>query len=258
MELREQAEILNHSNVLVLDEQTRVIMWNAGCERLYGYKSAEAIGKSADELLNTQFPVSRAEAERQLREVGVWQGELIQTARSGERVVVASDWTLYQREPDKPSVILEVNNDITGRRRAEDALMEADINKDRFLLTLGHELRNPLGAILNSVKLLRLPGVTSETATRALDIVERQLNNVIRLVEDRNARRVQNLNVGRRRHPCALRFRMCVQRRLHFGQSADYPFQAKQAATAWWRMVDTVAGRRPPARLRLSLLKIGD
>jgi signal transduction histidine kinase len=43
-------------------------------------------------------------------------------------------------------VILEVNNDITARRLAEDALREADRNKDRLLATLAHELRNPLGA----------------------------------------------------------------------------------------------------------------
>jgi two-component system CheB/CheR fusion protein len=184
IELSEQAEILNHSNVLVLDSQARIIMWNAGCEALYGYKSTEAIGKIADELLHTQFPVSRADAQRQLIERGVWQGELVHTARSGASVVVASHWTLYQREPDKPPVILEVNNDITARRSAEDALKEADKNKDRFLLTLGHELRNPLSAILSSVTLLRQPNVSAEVSTKARNIIERQLNNLVRLVDD--------------------------------------------------------------------------
>jgi two-component system, chemotaxis family, CheB/CheR fusion protein len=184
VELREQAEILNHSNMFVLDPQARIIMWNAGCEALYGYTSTEAIGKNADELLHTQFPVSRADAERRLREIGVWQGELIHTVRSGARIVVASHWTLYQREPNKPPVILEVNNDITARRSAEDALREADRNKDRFLLTLGHELRNPLGAIVSSVTLLRMPNVSGEVSTKALDIIERQLKNLVRLVDD--------------------------------------------------------------------------
>ena len=184
LELKEQAEILNQSNVMVLDPQARILMWNTGCEALYGYKSAEVIGKNADEMLHTQFPVSRAEAERKLREVGVWQGELVHTARSGARVVVASHWTLYQREPDKPPVILEVNNDITARRSAEDALREADKNKDLFLLTLGHELRNPLGAILSSITLLRRPRVSSRVATATRDAIERQLNNLIRLVDD--------------------------------------------------------------------------
>jgi two-component system, chemotaxis family, CheB/CheR fusion protein len=184
LELKEQAEILNHSNVFVLDENVRIVMWNAGCEALYGFKSSEAIGKVADELLHTIFPVSRADAERQLRQFGVWQGELVHTARSGARVVVASHWTLYQREPDKPPVILEVNNDITARRSAEDALREADRNKDRFLLTLGHELRNPLSAILSSVSLLRQANISGDASTKARAIIERQLKNLVRLVDD--------------------------------------------------------------------------
>jgi two-component system, chemotaxis family, CheB/CheR fusion protein len=183
IELREQAEILNLSSVMVLGEEDRIMMWNSGCERLYGYTSAEAVGKIASELLRTEFSTPYAEIIAQLRRTGQWQGELVHTTRTGEKIQVASQWILHRREPDRPAVILEINNDITARRKAEDALVEADQNKDRFLLTLGHELRNPLGAMLSSVTLLRM-NASPEVSTRARDIIERQLNILVRLVDD--------------------------------------------------------------------------
>lgn len=182
--LLEQAQMLDLAQVLVLDESHRIILWNAGCEQLYGYSSAETLGKNAHELLKTEFPLPLAELEAQLHRFGQWQGELVHSTRDGKRIIVASHWILHQRASNQPAVILEINNDITARRVAEDLLREADQNKDRFLLTLGHELRNPLSAIVSSVSLLgRIEGET-QAASKARDIVERQLNHLVRLVDD--------------------------------------------------------------------------
>jgi len=76
-----------------------------------------------------------------------------------------------------------VNNDITARRLAEDALREADRNKDRFLAMLAHELRNPLGAMLSSIALLNRTE-DNEAASRARGVIERQLAHLARLVDD--------------------------------------------------------------------------
>ncbi len=182
--LREQAEILNLAHVFVLDADRRIILWNPGCERLYGYTSEEALGKNAHELLKTDFLRPRAQIDAELKATGQWQGDLIHSTRAGTRIIVASHWILHQREDDKQAVILEVNNDITARRTAEDALLEADQNKDRFLLTLSHELRNPLSAMLSSLTLLQRADVAPDTATKARDIIGRQLNHLMHLVDD--------------------------------------------------------------------------
>src|SRR4051812_23666915 len=55
----------------------------------------------------------------------------------------------------KPIAVHGVAIDITPRKRAEQALQEADRRKDEFLATLGHELRNPLAAIRSAVEVLR-------------------------------------------------------------------------------------------------------
>ena len=74
--------------------------------------------------------------------------------------------------------------DITDRKRAEDALREADRRKDEFLAILAHELRNPLAALRNALQLLRLGAGHEETLEQARDIMERQLNQMVRLVDD--------------------------------------------------------------------------
>ena len=68
--------------------------------------------------------------------------------------------------------------------RSRQVLLEADHAKDRFLTVLGHELRNPLGAVKNALLVLRYRGLTSPDAERALAIVERQVAHQSRLVDD--------------------------------------------------------------------------
>lgn len=74
--------------------------------------------------------------------------------------------------------------DITYRKRAEEALQEADRRKDEFLATLAHELRNPLAPIRNSLHLLRLSGDLSPSLESVRDIMERQVDHMVRLVDD--------------------------------------------------------------------------
>jgi signal transduction histidine kinase/ActR/RegA family two-component response regulator len=65
-----------------------------------------------------------------------------------------------------------------------EALREADRQKDEFLATLSHELRNPLAPIRNALHVLRLAGGDEQTRARVIDTLERQTGNVIRLVDD--------------------------------------------------------------------------
>src|SRR5581483_5619219 len=64
--------------------------------------------------------------------------------------------------------------DITGRKRAEEALREANRRKDEFLATLAHELRNPLAPIRNAVEILRLAGEDPAALAEAREMLERQ------------------------------------------------------------------------------------
>ncbi len=83
------------------------------------------------------------------------------------------------------------NTDISDEKRAEeelrrltDELSEADQRKDEFLATLAHELRNPLAPIRNGLELIRLTGSDATTVEEARMMMERQLNQMVRLVDD--------------------------------------------------------------------------
>ena len=70
------------------------------------------------------------------------------------------------------------------RRGAEKALLAADRRKDEFLATLAHELRNPLAPIRTALEILRLPATDAAGSTGARDVMERQLRQMVRLVDD--------------------------------------------------------------------------
>ncbi len=74
--------------------------------------------------------------------------------------------------------------DIEDLKRAEEVLKEADRQKDEFLAMLAHELRNPLAPIRNALHFLRLGGGTPDTYQQAHELMERQVEHLVRLVDD--------------------------------------------------------------------------
>ncbi len=74
--------------------------------------------------------------------------------------------------------------DITERKRAEAALLESDRRKDEFLALLAHELRNPLAPIRTGLELIRLSGDTPQSVRRVRSMMERQIRQMVRLIDD--------------------------------------------------------------------------
>ena len=78
----------------------------------------------------------------------------------------------------------QIREHLAERARAEEWLRRADQRKDEFLATLGHELRNPLAPLLTALHLLRTSGPPDDVVTRVTEVMERQLNHLVRLVDD--------------------------------------------------------------------------
>lgn len=98
------------------------------------------------------------------------------TAESGHGYTDA-DLTLATDLANRAAVAVE-------NTRLYQALREADRRKDEFLATLAHELRNPLAPIRNSLQILKMPRVDTETVERSRDMMERQVHHLVRLVDD--------------------------------------------------------------------------
>ena len=133
-------------------------------------------------------------------------------------------WTLISASPIYDAKgefdgVLGLISDITARKLADrsvrdseerlrvalEALRDADQRKDEFLALLGHELRNPLAPISNALQVLKLPGADAAIQERARAMMERQLEHMVRLVDDLlDVSRIMSGKVELRREPVEL------------------------------------------------------
>jgi PAS domain S-box-containing protein len=136
LELQDQAQLLElaHDAILVRDLANKIIFWNRGAERMYGWLREEARHQITHGFLHTEFPTSLEEVDAELLSKGYWEGELLHTTRDGSRLVVASRQVLQRDQNGNPVATLEINNDITERERAEEAARE-----QASLLDLTHD-----------------------------------------------------------------------------------------------------------------------
>lgn len=95
--------------------------------------------------------------------------------------------------------------DISERRRAENRLREADRRKDEFLAMLAHELRNPLAPIVSAVELMELIGLPEGELQWCKQVIERQVQHLVRLVDDLlDVSRITRGKIKLRREPVEL------------------------------------------------------
>jgi PAS domain S-box-containing protein len=125
---RKRANLLDLTNdtVFVRDMSDVITYWNRGAKEQYGWAREEAVGQVSHDILQTIFPAPSEEINAELLRTGRWEGELVHTRRDGTQVVVASRWALQRDERGHAIAILETNNDITDRRRAEEGLRESE------------------------------------------------------------------------------------------------------------------------------------
>jgi PAS domain S-box-containing protein len=126
--LRERADLLNltHDSVLVMDMTGVITYWNRGAEERYGWSAEQAVGRVVHEMLHTVFPSPVEDLKAEVTRTGRWEGELLHARKDGTQVAVASRWALQRDEQGAPVAILETNNDITERKRAEEALRQGE------------------------------------------------------------------------------------------------------------------------------------
>ena len=150
--IRLQAELidLSHDAIFIRDSVNRVIFWNRGAEELYGWSSQEALGRITHSLLKTRFPSSLAEVDAHLEGDGRWEGELTHTRRDGSLVVVESRQVLVCDVLGHSTTMLEINRDITERRRLE---LAAQVVHDETVARLAF-LQQILDALPSSVYLV--------------------------------------------------------------------------------------------------------
>jgi PAS domain S-box-containing protein len=169
----------------VFDLEHRFIYANETLLKMWGKAWDEAIGKTCLELGYAPWHASMHD-----REI-----EQVKATRQPIRGEVPFHGTFGRRDYDyifvpvindagEVEAVAGTTRDVTDRKASEEALRDADRKKDDFIALLAHELRNPLAPIRNGLQVLRLASNDPETAARARAMMERQLNHMVRLIDD--------------------------------------------------------------------------
>ncbi|HEY6126531.1 MAG TPA: ATP-binding protein [Steroidobacteraceae bacterium] len=169
----------------VWDLDHRFIYANEGLLRMWGKTWDEAIGKNCLELGYEPW-----HAEMHDREI-----DQIAATRQPLRGEVPFNGAFGRRHYDyllvpvigangEVEAVAGTTRDVTERKQLEGSLIEGDRRKDEFLATLAHELRNPLAPIRNAVHLLKSGNPTGDSVRMAREIIDRQVQHMVRLVDD--------------------------------------------------------------------------
>jgi len=169
-----------------------ITSWNPAAERLFGFTAAEAVGQS---ILMIIPPDRRAEEDMVLARVRAGQAvdhfETVRRRKDGSLVEISLTVSPVRDTRGRVIGASKIARDVSARKRVErervamfEEAQQANRAKDEFLAMLGHELRNPLGAISSAVRLLGPPETVSERAILARDVIARQTRHLTRLVDD--------------------------------------------------------------------------
>ena len=191
--MRRSSQLLDlaYDAVTTWNVRTQLItFWNKGAEELYGWGTHEAIGRDPSALLRSELPESPEAILSVLRAVGRWEGEIVQTTKSGNRISVAVRWALQKDNVGWPDAIIEIGRDVTADkvaaaelREARDVAEQASQAKSEYLSRMSHELRTPLTAILGYSDLLEMRE-PREDQTEAIAAVQEASGHLLSLVND--------------------------------------------------------------------------
>jgi len=176
--------------VIATDARGLITLMNPVAESVTGWLAADARGASLDAVFRIINEETRNTVEspvaKVLREGGIvgLANHTLLIRRDGSEVAIEdSGAPILDRSGGTIGVVL-VFRDASRERAAEHALLEADRRKDEFLATLAHELRNPLAPIRQAARVARAPAATESQVRWAHEVIERQVHNMARLLDD--------------------------------------------------------------------------
>ena len=159
---------------------------------LFGYSAAEAVGRPITLII----PADRQEEEKEILSriragERVDHFETVRVGKDGRPIHVSLTISPVLDESGRVVGASKTARDITDRKRADERiqsligeLKQADRRKDEFLALLAHELRGPLAPLRNMLEIMKRGGDSGDNAQPAHSVMERQLGQLVRLVDD--------------------------------------------------------------------------
>lgn len=199
MRLQRIAENIRDYAIFALDLEGRIVNWNVGGRRLFGYDDADVIGRplsvlfaddDRDEAARHALEEARADGralhERWLRrrDGSRFFGSGVLSAATDEAGAVVGFTKLIRDETDRRRLTEEREHLLESERKARAEAEAANRAKDAFLAVLSHELRTPLSPILMTCHLLAGDTSVPAHAHESLEIIRRNAELEARLIDD--------------------------------------------------------------------------
>ena len=178
--------------IFLIDRDGGIRCWNPGAERLWGYSSTEIIGEHFSRLFSPE-DVRSGQPEHELKtalDAGHVASTRWQIRKDGTRFWCTATTTPLFDENKQARSFARVTHDLTegqaqeAQRKRADDLADANRSKEDFMALLSHELRNPLAPILNALNVQRHLKTDDPILQQAGNIIERQVGQMVRLVDD--------------------------------------------------------------------------
>jgi PAS domain S-box-containing protein len=173
-QISEQAAFLDKARdaIIVRDLEGKILYWNKGAERIYGWTREEVVGRNVFEILRPD-PKKFEELNRLTISHGEWNGELQHLTRDRREITSEVRITLIRDNEGHPKSILAINTDITEKKKIEAQFMRAQRMESIGMLAGGiaHDLNNILAPIMMSIDILKTSSDSPETK-QILDTIE--------------------------------------------------------------------------------------
>lgn len=182
---------LSESRFDVALKNTRILVYNTDVDLRYTWiknmprgKPEDVIGRRDTDLLPPEQAEPLMKMKQEVLDTGIGKRGEFSVEVGGKQLVY--DLTLEQLRDAAGHVcgVAGAAMEITDRKKAEEFLKEADRSKNEFMTILAHELRNPLAPMKNALELMKRARSEASLVEQARLIMERQLAQMVRLVDD--------------------------------------------------------------------------
>ncbi|HYD05430.1 MAG TPA: ATP-binding protein, partial [Reyranella sp.] len=180
-----------YDGVMITDLMGTITNWNPAAQAMFGYTAEEMLGRTPD-FLGSKDSVQGLSIEilEGVGHAGRWNGEMRFVRKNGSEGISQTVVVPLRNEANQPIAAIWVNQDVTDRKRSEEALRtakeqaeSANIAKSRFLATMSHEIRTPMNGVLGMLELL-LDTKLAEEQRNYVDTARKSGEGLLVIIDD--------------------------------------------------------------------------